>query len=329
MVLIIYSHMDTDSALKLYNIKRIVVLDDISEDGSPLELRLSHRNVFSVDSKEGYTQEIKDKELIVNMTGGGVLYIPSKIPINIESKNPIFGIVNSIGYISTESSIDILVRHITPANIMLFSDTDIYINNKVVTPEELKNFTKIIDYHELWDEYDALFTRGLENPLISTNMMFSRADFSRSKREKIYNCELCEFGNALYLESEGTLNVYDREIKLKEVQKPNTEEDYFGWVLYQDLGNAVIREDIFQAKKYFQRWQDYISYRDTLKETPAEEKRIAEIENYFTPEIFEGPGEEIKTRKKKKHGVQKKKNLREKKVKAVKFTDFFPYSKYY
>lgn len=296
--------MDNDSALKPYNIKRIIVLDDISEDGSSLELRLSHRNIFYVDSKEEYTQEINDKELIVNMTGGGILYIPSKVTINIESRNPIFGIVNSIGYISTESSIDILVRHINPANIMLFSNTNIYINNKVVMPEELKNFTKIIDYHELWAEYDALFTRGLEIPLISTNMMFSRADFSRSKREKIYVYELCEFGNALCLESEGTLNVYDREIKLKEVEKPNTEED-FGMVLYKELWNAVIREDVFQANKYFRRWQDYILYRDTLKESRAEEKKIAEIEKYFTPEIFEDSGKEITIRN--NHRMRKKK----------------------
>lgn len=322
--------MDADSGRKLYDVKRIVVFDDASEDDySPndsLELRLSHRNAFSVDSKNSYTQEIANKGLMVNMTGGGILYIPPNVPINIESKNSIFGIVDSIGYISTTSTIDILVRHSKPSNIMLLSDTDIYINNKVVKPEELKNFTKIIDYQELWDEYDALFTSGLEKPIISSNMLFSRADFSRSKREKIYACELCEFGNALYLESGNTLNVYDREMKLKEDLKLELTEDDVGWMIYQNLGNSIARESIFQAKKYFKRWQDHILYRDALKEAPAEEKRIAEMEQYFTPETFEGPGEEITTRK--NHGARKKNNVH-KKTRTPNFTDVFPYSKYY
>lgn len=269
----------------LYDIDRIFVFDDVSENGQSLELRISKKNFTKVESDHEYDQLIENRELKY-WTSGGTVFIPPNIPISIESCNPVFGLIGAFGYVYSKENIDLRIKHDKSYNVVLESPFNFNINHKIISPEEFKDYTKLMDYSELWNNFDELYVRSLPEPKEIEDDDSIRADFSKSRRETIYAHELCEFSDALYLESEGSITIYDKGIKLKESQKKsinfNNEE-----FIRNSLLNALIRGDVPSAKRAFRNWKYYIIYKNKTKKGFFENKRIKKISDIFTPESFQ------------------------------------------
>ena len=267
-------------------LKKIAVLNDSKE---PLELRISRNDSIRVESNNPYTQETVDSKVEISMSGG-VLYLPKNSLIAIESKGWVEGVTGAIGYIFSDAGMRLALMSGMQEGVSIRDYTMLSINDQYVyTPSELADYTKTVNYFDIWNEYAEEFMLSFPNPIIHANMHEFRATFSPLSLKNVSLRDVCEYSRILVLEAYGKLGeivLYDKNMQLKGPPESRP-EDGNGLLIYNNLESALARDDVFQAKKYFYRWLDYLSYRDTLKQKTEEEVRIQEIEHYFTPELFD------------------------------------------
>lgn len=273
-------------------LKKIAVLN---YSKATLELRISRNDAVRVESNNTYTQETIDSQIEISMSGG-VLYLPKNSLIAIKSKGWVEGVTGAIGYIFSDKGMRLALMPGMQEGVSIRDYGMLSINDQYVyNPGELAEYTKIVNYLDIWNEYAEEFMLSFPNPIIHANMHEFRATFSPLSLKNVSLRDVCEYGRILVLEAYGKLGeivLYDNNMQLKSAPESRP-EDETGLLIYTNLQNALAREDIFHAKKYFSRWEDYLSYRDTLKQKTEEEVRIQEIEHYFTPESFDKNPEEL------------------------------------
>lgn len=245
-----------------YNAQKIIIVDNYSDDESPLELCISKNDKVYVNRKHYHTYS--NKTSLHLSTHGGKVYLPRGKLLSISSENPIEGIVSSRGYIHSQQNIDLIIDN-PDLKLHLFGGLAISVNNKLLSTTDLSKYTNIASLGDATINFYKEYFSRINKPKIEHDKKGTRANFLNARTEILYVFEVCDYADILYLHADGMLNIHNDAMKIIDMVRPDDPDrmhNLYIAKIHDDLLDAITKKDLNAAKKAFNEWESYIKMLD-------------------------------------------------------------------